>query len=235
MARSSGPSATPRLGVIMLDTRFPRLPGDIGNPASFDVPVIYRRVAGATVAAVVVAGPPPPPVIQGILTAARGLDRDGVSVIATSCGFLGAVHERLQAAVATPVASSSLMLLPELRRRHGPGRPIGILTFDAARLSPRHFGPWRDDAVIVEGVATDDVLYRTIAEDRPELDGETAREEVIAAARRLLARAPDIPALVMECTNFSPYRAAVAAAIDRPVYDINFAIGRMLDLDPAWV
>jgi len=235
MVRSTDPSTAPRLGVVMLDTRFPRLPGDIGNPTSFDVPVIYHRVAGATVAAVVADGPPPPTVARGLLDAARALDRDGVSVIATSCGFLGALHERLQATVTCPVVSSSLMLLPELRERHGPGRPIGVLTFDAARLSPRHFGPWRDDALVVEGIAADSTLYRTIAEDRPELDGETAREEVVAAARRLVTRAPDIPALVMECTNFSPYRAAVAAAVDRPVYDINFAVGRMLDLGPAWV
>ena len=29
----------PALGVVMLDTRFPRLPGDIGNPATFPFPV----------------------------------------------------------------------------------------------------------------------------------------------------------------------------------------------------
>ena len=32
------------LGVLTLDTRFPRLPGDIGNPASFGAPVLTRTV-----------------------------------------------------------------------------------------------------------------------------------------------------------------------------------------------
>jgi hypothetical protein len=32
------------LGVLMLDTRFPRVKGDIGNPATFDFPVRYRVV-----------------------------------------------------------------------------------------------------------------------------------------------------------------------------------------------
>ena len=40
-----------RLGVVMLNTRFPRLPGDIGNPETFSFPVVYRRVEAATVAA----------------------------------------------------------------------------------------------------------------------------------------------------------------------------------------
>ena len=34
------------LGILMLDTRFPRIPCDIGNPASFDFPVILRTMTG---------------------------------------------------------------------------------------------------------------------------------------------------------------------------------------------
>ena len=34
----------PFLGILMLDTRFPRPPGDIGHPASFSMPVRWRRV-----------------------------------------------------------------------------------------------------------------------------------------------------------------------------------------------
>ena len=34
------------LGILMLDTRFPRIKGDIGNAHSFDFPVIFRRMEG---------------------------------------------------------------------------------------------------------------------------------------------------------------------------------------------
>jgi hypothetical protein len=39
-----------KLGVLILDTRFPRLPGDPGNPATYKVPAILRRVEKATAA-----------------------------------------------------------------------------------------------------------------------------------------------------------------------------------------
>ena len=41
--------ALPRcLGILMLDTRFPRLPGDVGHPASWSMPVRLRVVQGAS-------------------------------------------------------------------------------------------------------------------------------------------------------------------------------------------
>ncbi len=42
------------LGVVMLETRFPRPRGDIGNPMTFGFPVRYRTVSGASPRRVVV-------------------------------------------------------------------------------------------------------------------------------------------------------------------------------------
>ncbi|MEC7656686.1 MAG: hypothetical protein VX416_10085, partial [Pseudomonadota bacterium] len=36
------------LGILMLETEFPRVHGDVGNTATFDFPVLYKVVPGAT-------------------------------------------------------------------------------------------------------------------------------------------------------------------------------------------
>ncbi len=142
-----------RLGVVLLNTRFPRLKGDIGNPESFPFPVIYRRVEAATVAAVVGEGAVPEEAARPLIAAAEALARDDqVSLIATSCGFLGALQARLQEAVPVPVLASAFALLPFLRQVYGDSATIGVLTFDARRLTAAHFGPWSDAGTLVEGI-----------------------------------------------------------------------------------
>ncbi|MDJ0946044.1 MAG: aspartate/glutamate racemase family protein [Kiloniellales bacterium] len=214
-----------RLGVVQLNTRFPRLPGDIGNPQSFPFPVVYRRVEAATVAAVVREGAADEAAARALIGAAHALvESDGVSLIATSCGFLGALQRRLEQAVSVPVIASAFALLPFLRQVYGEAATIGVLTFDARRLSAAHFGPWSDAGTLVEGIEGGE-LHRVIAGDLPALDREAAEDEVCAAGRRLLARGPETAAILLECTNLSPYCRALAKATGRPVYDLNQAIG----------
>ena len=51
--QAEGMPEVPALGIIMLNTRFPRVVGDIGNPKTFAFPVRYRIVEQATVDQVV--------------------------------------------------------------------------------------------------------------------------------------------------------------------------------------
>ena len=213
-----------KLGVVMLKTRFPRLEGDIGNPESFPFPVLYSVVESATVSSVVVTGDIDPPVAQGILHASASLARSGASLIATSCGFLGSLQDELQEATGLPVISSSLVLLPFLRVLYGADRPIGILTFDSTRLAPGHFGPWYDGDLVIEGVEQGAELYPVVSQDLPELDRKRAERDVADCAVRLIERQAETAAIVLECTNFSPYRERVAAVTGLPVYDLVQAI-----------
>lgn len=207
-------SPAPFLGVLMLDTRFPRPPGDVGHPASFAMPVRHRVVAGASPQRVVREADAA--LIAPFIETARALVAEGAAAITTSCGFLARWQHALQAALPVPVWSSSLLALPGLRAQWP-----GIVTVDAAALGADVLGA--ADAAAdtpVQGLDPASPLVRTLLQDRPELDGPAARQTTVEAAQALCRHAPQIGAIVLECTNLPPYAEAVRVATGRPVHHL---------------
>ncbi len=216
------------LGVVMLDTAFPRPPGDIGNAATFAGPVLYRVVAGASPQRVVVERDRA--LLAPFIAAARDLAAAGADAIATSCGFLALFQRELEAALDVPVWSSSLLLVKALDvRLAASGQRAGIVTADAASLGADHLAAAGAPAdTPIEGLSIASAFRRTLLDNRAELDIDEARRATVAAALRLVERHPEVGAIVLECTNMPPYAAAVRAATGRPVHDIITLIAARL-------
>ncbi len=207
------------LGILMLDARFPRVPGDMGNADSWPFPVLYEVVRGAT----------PERVVR---ERARGLDRAfleaaerlvaaGAEALTTVCGFLSLFQSELAAHAGVPVASSTLMQVPALDSLLAPGRRTGVITVSRESLDADHLTSVGAPAdTPVEGVEGGRELTRVLLGNEPWLDIAAAEADVTAAARRLTARAPEVGAIVLECANMAPYAAAVRRETGLPVHDI---------------
>ncbi len=209
----------PHLGILMLATRFPRPVGDIGNAASFDFPVRYRRIETATPERVVrdrARG-----LFESFVEAGQAMVEEGAVGLSTSCGFLAVFQRELAAALPVPVATSSLLQLAWLMPLLPRGRTAGVVTIDAGSLDAAHLqavGAAAD--VPIEGVDPAGEFATRLLGDQPTLDLQAAERDVVAAALRLTERRPDVAAIVLECTNMPPYAAAVRRATGRPVYDV---------------
>lgn len=204
------------LGVVMLDTRFPRLPGDVGHPDAFGVPTLRRVVIGAWPTKVVqsAAGLRADQVVTPVVQLVRELARDGAKAITTSCGFLVLLQDELQAAVNVPVITSSLLQLPGLLKLHA---KVGVLTISSGALGVEHLraaGVPREriSDVVVQGVAAGGEFAGAIMGNRAAMDAVQASADVVAAAVALKRREPLLACVVLECTNMPPYRAAIEAA-----------------------
>lgn len=204
------------LGVLMLDTRFPRPPGDIGSPATWaraGIPVRFVRIPGASARRVVQTQDPA--LLAPFIDAAQALVAQGARLITTSCGFLAGWQAALQAAVPVPVLSSSLLACAGLAAP-------GIVTFDAASLHPALLARAGVPAgTPVQGLAPGCELQARILADDDRLDLQRARDDVVQAALALVAAHPAVRQIVLECTNMPPYRDAVAAATGRTVVDLE--------------
>ncbi len=208
------------IGIIVLDTRFPRVPGDIGNARTWPFPVRYRVVPQASPDRVVrhrAEG-----LLEPFLKAAADLVNDGVRAITTSCGFLSLYQHEIAAAVPVPVFTSSLMQVPMVTRMLRPDQKVGIITVDARHLTPAHLQAVgvEPGAVQMAGLETGRELTRVLLDDELELDVQQAETEMVHVARRLIAAHPEIGAIVLECTNMPPYARAVQEATGLPVFDI---------------
>jgi aspartate/glutamate racemase len=206
----------PVLGLLMLQTRFPRPRGDVGHPLTFGFEVRRHVVLGATPERVVRGRDPA--ALSPFIDAARSLVKGGCDAIGTSCGFLALWQRELQAALPVPVWSSALL---QLAAEQAAGRRCGVITIEAASLRPAHFeAVGADPATPVEGITPGSALHRTLLLDLPQLDAADAQGQVLAAARRLLERHPGIDTLVLECTNLPPYAPALREACGLPVLDV---------------
>ena len=204
------------LGVLMLDTRFPRPEGDIGHPSAFSVPTRRYVVADAWPEKIVQSGADlrKAGVVAPILQMVRRLAHEGARAITTSCGFLVLLQKQMQAQVNIPVITSSLLQLPGLLALHG---KVGVLTISSGKLGVEHLRAAgvpdeRMADVVVQGVDAQGEFATAILGNQPEMDIEKAGADVVAAATALKLRAPSLQCLVLECTNMPPYRAAIEAA-----------------------
>lgn len=207
----------------MLQTRFPRPLGDVGHPQTFAFPVRRRIVHGATPERVVRGREGA--VLQPFIEAARALVAEGCDAIGTSCGFLALWQRELQAALPVPVWTSSLLQLAELQ-----GRRCGVITIEAASLTPAHLqAVGADPATPIEGITPGTALHRTLLHDLDKLDEGDAKVQVLAAATRLRLRCPDIDTLVLECTNLPPYAETLRQHTRLPVWDVVTLLNGRMD------
>jgi len=208
------------LGIMMLESRFPRIPGDMGNAATWPFPVHYAVVPGASPDRVVrnrAEG-----LLDVFLAAGRDLIARGADGITTNCGFLSLFQHDLAETLGVPVATSSLMQVPLVQSLLPAGQRVGILTISKKTLTAEHLQQAGADPV-TPVIGTDDgaEFSRVILNDELELDVALARNDNVEAARRLVSAHDDIGAIVLECTNMTPYAADIRAATGRPVFSAH--------------
>ncbi|MBT6118738.1 MAG: hypothetical protein HOH66_12805 [Rhodospirillaceae bacterium] len=207
------------LGCLRLNNGPIALPGSPTQAESYPFPVILEGVPGAWTENVTRGDRS---VRDAYVESARRMEARGCAAVVTTCGFTSLFQADMAAAVSIPVASSSLLLVPFIRGLLPEGARIGILTYDATRLTDAHMeaAGWspKEVAIAVDG-AQGTESWEQMAEEQPELTVEMMNRDVGAAAERLIAKHPDIRALLFECTIFPIASDHVRARTGLPVYD----------------
>lgn len=212
------------IGILMMDTVFPRIPGDIGNARTYNFPVRYytvknieaERMNEKNAEQLLLA-----PFIQ----AARELEAAGCKAITTSCSFLCGFQRQLADAVKIPVFTSTLLLAPLIHTMLNKDLKIGILTESAAFVGEEYFtqAGWSscDIPVCITGLPENSPFSRLIIGDHLEEDLEVLEQCMEELALHHMEEHPDTGAIILECTNFAPFTSHIQKLTGVPVFGIN--------------
>ena len=208
------------VGIVCLEYYLPFIPGDVGNASTYDFPVLYHEVKGATFDAIIVRQDPA--MAPLVIEAAQELVRQGVKAVTSDCGYFGAYQREVADVVPVPVFLSSLMQAPFILSMLGPDRKVAVLVANGASLSNRvlqKIGILDTSRIVFRGLEDKTEFRRTVLDECGTLDVDAVEREVVEAALEVQAEHPEIGAVLLECSDLPPYSAAVQAATGLPVFD----------------
>jgi hypothetical protein len=208
------------VGMLCAEWNVPFVPGDLNYAATFDFPVRYLTVDGASGAEVLTGAAED--YAHLFVAAAQRLEAEGVRAITGNCGYMAVYQEIVADAVSIPVFMSSLVQAPMLLQMLGSTQRLGTLVANASGITEAvltRAGIRDTDRLVVRGLDTCPHFHDAIIKEVGVMDEDLMREEVVESAVALVDSAPDVGAILLECSDLPPYARAVQEATGLPVFD----------------
>ncbi len=207
------------IGILLLETSVPFIPGDVANATTYQFPVRFQKVKGFSVRRALSKDPS---VYHDLRQAAENLVQQGVRAVTGDCGFMGIHQKKLAGELDVPVFLSSLLQIPLILLLIGETAKVGIITADSISLDAdllAAVGVADAANLVIGGLEDRQHFYRFAIEETGSLDAGEVEQEVVTVARNMVAEHPQIRAILLECSLLPPYAAAVQAAVNLPVFD----------------
>jgi hypothetical protein len=231
-ARKGQVSSGEAIGILLLDTSVPFIPGDVANATTYDFPVRFRKVEGFSVASAIGKDPS---VYPDLKAAAEKLAGAGGAGGHRRLRFHGLSPAAPRPRIGVPVFLSSLLQIPFMLNILGDGAKVGVLTADGRSLDAgllAAVGVAGMERLVIEGLENRKNFYRFAIEETGTLDAAAVAAEVVDAGRQVLERDPAVKAFLLECSLLPPYASALQAAVQLPVFDyitmINFVFSAVV-------
>lgn len=205
------------VGIIVLEARYPCIPGNVANASTFDFPVRYESVHGGSIEGLL--GKHDESMLDGFIAAAHRLEAAGVKAITGACGFMALFQDRVQQAVNVPVLLTSLLQIPFIRQITG--KRVGVITANNESLERMDLAGLRIRNADFVSIGLEDsrAFSSAILEESGTLDSKGIEEEVVIQTRHLLDAHPDIGAILLECSDLPPYSHRLQREFGLPIFD----------------
>jgi Asp/Glu/hydantoin racemase len=207
------------IGILLLDSPVPFIPGDVANATTYDFPVRFKKVPGFSVEKALGRDES---IYPDLLKAARDLKENGVRAVTGDCGFMAAYQNRLKKDLGIPVFLSSLLQIPFIRQIIPDDKKIGVITASNQNLTPSFLeliGIQDMSGLAIEGLENSPEFKSAVLDEKGSIDTQKIQAEVVNAARRLTQEGKNVNAILLECSVLPPYAQAIQNATGLPVFD----------------
>lgn len=207
------------IGIILLDSEAPYIPGDVANATTYDFPVRFQRVPGLTVERIM---DHDISLLDAVLSAGEVLKAEGVRAITSDCGFMALYQQGLVERLDLPVFLSSLLQVPFIKELTPKESKIGIITANRKSLTPEILALCAADIperIVIEGLENAPYFSSAFLKEEGVLNTVEVEKEVVKAAEKLQKDYPNIKSILLECSVLPPYASAVQKATGLPVFD----------------
>jgi aspartate/glutamate racemase len=204
------------VGILMMDSTIPRIPGDPGHAETFPFPVRYGVIQGFPFEDLIAIRKDH---LHLVIEAAKGLEKDGVTFIVADCGLFSPFQKDIADALSLPFIGSSLNLIPLLAAFLPPSQKIGVLTGDTRILKREHVkaAGAGEAPLVIRGMENSEEFQKVVIERGNVLNVEKMRDQVLHAAKGFLDE--PVGAVVLECTNLATFRSDIQRLLKVPVFD----------------
>ena len=233
----SGRTSGIAVGIVCLNQNMPFIPGDVQAATTFGFPVKYRVTKDGT-SARILAGDSR---LEGWLTdTAKKLEGDGVRAISGDSGYMVTYQRAVARAVGVPVALSSLIQVPLVASLLDADQTVAVICAASPPLDAKFLeqsGIAIPNKLVVEGMQSDeavvDIMFKAVniadhgdvgdseSDSGPaEFDADRLANSFFKMGQKLASEHENLGAIVLECSDFPPYAAAVQAGSGGvPVFD----------------
>jgi len=208
------------IGILILEASYPCIPGNVGNASTFDFPVRYSVVKGASIDRLL--NQKDKSLAKPFIDAALKLQDEGVKAITGACGFMVLFQEQIKKALDIPVFMSSLMQLPFISGMIQPVKKTGIITANKSSLTQEHLyiaTGKQEINLVVYGMEDQDEFRTSVLEEKGSLDSDKIKHEILGVTQKMMNENPELGAILLECSDLPPYAKDVQDQTGLPVFD----------------
>jgi len=207
------------IGILLLDTYCPHIPGAVANATSFSFPVRYKTINGFTVNRIFEHDMS---ILPALIEAGEELVNAGVKAITGDCGYMALYQKELANHLDVPVFMSSLLQVPFISSMLGSDEKIGNVCANSKSMDRtvlHAVGISENIPICIRGLEDQKNFYEAGIDEVGSLDADAIEKEVVSVVQQMIEDDPKIKAILLECSMLPPYSKAVSEAVNLPVFD----------------